>query len=141
MHEPKRLPAKQQSGHEIKFIKETAVRLNAWLGFAKIIKTQIYSKTTHCFAESDGFKRSVLREHSRIARVSRQFKCDMAELRQRKSAPDNSKVPSYSTSVEADGRAGTRRQRQKDSPLLLFVAPLIVLFNVALVSSPDSYAS
>ena len=65
----------------------------------------------------------------------------MAELRQRKSAPDKSKVPSIRTSVEADGRARTRRQRKEDSPLLLLTAPLIVLFHVALVSIPGSYAS
>ena len=65
----------------------------------------------------------------------------MAELRQRKSAPDKSKVPSIRTSVEADGRARTRRQRKEDSPLLLLAAPLVVLFHVALVSTPDSYAS
>ncbi|KAL0050880.1 hypothetical protein WJX82_009317 [Trebouxia sp. C0006] len=58
----------------------------------------------------------------------------MAELRQRKSAPDKSKVPSIRTSVEADGRARTRRQRKEDSPLLLLAAPLIVLFHVALVA-------
>ncbi|DBB01398.1 TPA: hypothetical protein ACH3X1_000064 [Trebouxia sp. C0004] len=58
----------------------------------------------------------------------------MAELRQRKSAPDKSKVPSSSTSVEVDGRAWTRRQQKEDSPLLLLAAPLIILFHVALVA-------
>ncbi len=93
------------------------------------------------FAESEDFKRSVPREHSPAARAFRQSKCDMAELRQRKSAPDKSKLSSSSTTVEADGRARTRRQRKDDSPLLLLVAPLIVLFHVALVSAPESHAS
>ena len=64
----------------------------------------------------------------------------MAELRQRKSAPDQSKLSSSVTKVEADGRARTRRQRKEDNPLLLLVAPLIALFHVALVSAFDSHA-
>lgn len=80
-------------------------------------------------------------KRSPVACVFRPSKCNMAELRQRKSAPDKSKVPSTRSSVEADGRARTRRQRKEDSPLLLLAAPLVVLFHVALVSTPGTCAS
>lgn len=59
----------------------------------------------------------------------------MAELRQRKAVTDTKQLPSSGTSVRADasGRAERRRQPNKDSPLLIIAAPLILLFHIALV--------